>query len=150
VTISNATISGTFVFTGNVTLDGTLNSGGNGVTLDLNSGTLTENTGTTMNLIAPTSSSNPYMGIVLIAPLSNTSTLEFDKGASGGNFTGIIDAPGANLYLHDSGGDKIGGLTITSDLVVATLNDQTATFTVNSYSSSNPTTTPLKSVALVE
>jgi len=150
VTISNATLSGTFVFTGNVTLDGTINTGGSGVTLDLNGGGLNENTGTTMNIVAPTSSSNPYMGIVLMAPLSNTSTMEFDKGASGGTFTGIIDTPGANLYLHDSGGDKSGGLTINSDLIVATLNDQTATFTVNSYSATNQTTTPLKSVALVE
>jgi Flp pilus assembly protein TadG len=150
VTISNATLTGTFVFTGNVTLDGTLNSGGSGVTLDINSGTLQENTGTTMNLVAPTSSSNPYQGIVLMAPLSNTSTLEFDKGAAGGTFTGIIDAPGANLYLHDSGGDTSGGLTINSDLVVGTLDDQTATFTVNSYSATNSTTTPLKSVSLVE
>ncbi|HEY2467290.1 MAG TPA: pilus assembly protein TadG-related protein [Terracidiphilus sp.] len=150
VTISNATLSGTFVFTGNVTLNGAINSGGSGVTIDLNSGGLTENTGTTMNLVAPTSSSSPYMGIVLIAPLSNTSTMEFDKGAAGGAFTGIIDTPGANLYLHDSGGDKSGGLTITSDVVVGTLNDQTATFTVNSYSATNQTTTPLKSVALVE
>ena len=150
VTISNATLSGTFVFTGNVTLDGTVNSGGSGVTLDLNSGGLNENTGTTMNIVAPTSSSNPYMGIVLMAPISNTSTMQFDKGASGGTFTGIIDTPGANLYLHDSGGDTGGGLTINSDLVVATLDDQTATFTVNSYSATNQTTTPLKSVALVE
>lgn len=150
VTISNATLSGTFVFTGNVTLDGTINTGGSGVTLDLNSGGLTENTGTTMNIVAPTSNSNPYMGIVLMAPLSNTSTMEFDKGAAGGTFTGIIDTPGAELYLHDSGGDHGGGLTINSDVVVGTLNDQTATFTVNSYSATNQTTTPLKSVALVE
>lgn len=150
VTISNATLSGTFVFTGNVTLDGTINTGGSGVTLDLNSGGLSENTGTTMNIVAPTSSSNPYMGIVLMAPISNTSTMEFDKGASGGTFTGIIDTPGANLFLHDSGGDSRGGLTINSDLVVGTLSDQTATFTVNSYSATNQTSTPLKSVALVE
>ncbi|HEY1580987.1 MAG TPA: pilus assembly protein TadG-related protein [Terracidiphilus sp.] len=150
VTISNATLSGTFVFTGNVTLSGTINTGGSGVTIDLNSGGLTETTGTTMNIVAPTSSSSPYMGIVLMAPSSNTSTMEFDKGAAGGTFTGIIDTPGANLYLHDSGGDRSGGLTINSDVIVATLDDQTATFTVNSYSATNQSTTPLRSVALVE
>jgi hypothetical protein len=76
--------------------------------------------------------------------------MEFDKGAAGGTFTGIIDTPGANLYLHDSGGDRSGGLTINSDVIVATLDDQTATFTVNSYSATNQSTTPLRSVALVE
>ena len=31
------------------------------------------------------------------------------------------------LDLHDSGGDKNGGLQLITDLIVGTLNDQTAT-----------------------
>jgi Flp pilus assembly protein TadG len=160
VELSNATLGGTLVFTGNVTLDGTINTqgldgnnkpvGNGGVTLDLNSGALNENTGTTMNIVAPTDTTNPYANIALLAPVTNTSTMEFDKGASGGTFSGIIDTPGAELFLHDSGGDKNGGLTINADLVVGTLEDQTATFTVNSYSATHPGATQLLSVSLVE
>jgi Flp pilus assembly protein TadG len=148
VTLSNVTLSGLFVFTGDVTLDGAINSGAAGTTLDLNSGSLSENTGTVMNIIAPTSGAD--MGIALMAPLTNTSTLAFDKGASSGSFTGIIYAPGMTLTLNDSGGDKNGGLAITSDLVVDNIQDKTATITINSYSQAYPQNTPLTAVSLVE
>lgn len=148
VTLSNATLSGLIVFTGNVTLDGTIASGGGGATIDLNSGGLLENTGTSINLSPP--GSGTYEGVSLLAPASNTSTIEFDKGSSWGTFSGIIDAPGAYLYLHDSGGDKNGGLVLNADVIIGTVFDQTATWTINSWSESNPTSSPLLHVALVE
>lgn len=148
VTLNSAVLSGTVVFTGNVTLASSVTTGTSGGTIDLNSGTLTENSGTTINLTAPTTGT--YAGIVLIAPVTNTSTITFEFGNTSGTLNGIIDIPGANLYLHDSGGDKKGGLVLTTDLVVGTLDDQTATLTINSYSASNPTITPLRAVSLVE
>src|ERR1700730_866979 len=55
VTLSNVVLStGTYVFTGNVTLTGNVTTGPGGATLDLNSGSLTQNTNSTLNLVAPT------------------------------------------------------------------------------------------------
>ncbi len=149
VTLQNAVLSGVVVFTGNVTLASSVTTGANGGTIDLNNGTLTENSGTTINLTAP-GATGTYPGVVLMAPVTNTSTITFEFGNTHGTLTGIIDVPGANLFLHDSGGDHSGGLVLTTDLVVGTLNDQTADLTINSYSQANPTITPLKAVSLVE
>ena len=44
---------------------------------------------------------------------------------------------------------KSGGISLTTDLIVGTLFDKTATLTINSYSLSHPTT-PLKVITLVE
>ncbi len=148
VTLSNATLAaGTYVFTGNVTLSGTVSTGTGGATLILNSGSLTESTGATLNLVAPTT--GPFNGLVLAEPIGNTNQLAFDKGNSFGGLTGIIYAPSAQLFLQDSGGDKSGGLTLTTDLVVNTIYDKTATMTVTSYSQTTPTS-PLKASTLVE
>jgi hypothetical protein len=151
--VSNATLNGTVVFsgTGTVTFGGNIASGGGGSTIDINSGGMTESSGTTFALSAPTTGT--YTGVVLMAPLSNTSTFMFDFGHSSGTLTGtvngVIDIPGADLALHDSGGDHAGGLTLNVDLIVGEIDDQTATLTINSFSASN-SDSPLKAVSLVE
>jgi len=148
VTLSNVTMNaGTYVFTGNVTLSGNVTSAAAGTTLDINSGSLSINTGTVLNLIAPTSGT--YNGIVLMQPATNTNEILIQKGDSSGSIYGIIYAPGAELFFQDSGGDKSGGVSLTTDLIVDTLYDKTATITITSYSQS-VTTSPLSRVALVE
>jgi Flp pilus assembly protein TadG len=153
ITVSNATLNGTVIFsgTGKVTFGGNIGSGSGGSTIDINSGGMTENSGTVFALSAPTTGT--YTGVVLMAPLSNTSTFMFDFGHSSGTLTGtvngIIDIPGADLALHDSGGDDSGGLTLNVDLIVGEIDDQTATLTINSFSASN-SDSPLKAVSLVE
>lgn len=92
-------------------------------------------------------------------PLPNTNSMLFDFGSSSGSIDGIIYAPGAALVLHDSGGDKGGGkkggggsgggLQLITDLIVNTLEDQTATLGITSYSQTVPNS-PLSRVALVE
>ena len=125
VTLSNAVISGTLVFTGNVTL-WLLQRNDRGERRYHRSQQRnpTDSVGTAINLTAPTTGT--YAGIVLMAPVTNTSTITFEFGNTHGTLYGIIDVPGANLYLHDSGGDHSGGLVLTTDLVVGTLDDQTA------------------------
>ena len=118
------------------------------VTLDVYSGSLTMNSGTVLSLTAPTSGDTN--GIALMEPSSNSSQITIQKGNVTGSLTGIIYAPSAQLYLQDSGDDTSGGISLVSDLIVKTLVDKTATLTVNSYSAANPTTTPLRAVALVE
>ena len=158
VAISNATLgSGTYVFEGNVVLSGSVTSGAGGTTLDMYNGALSENTGAALNLVAPspcpTGTLPPcgglYGGIAIMQPASNTNMLLFDFGSSSGKIDGIIYAPNAELELHDSGGDKSGGLQLITDLIVGTLYDQTATLSIQSYSQTEGYS-PLTKVALVE
>jgi hypothetical protein len=152
VTVSNAILnSGTYIFTGNVTLSGSVSTiAGGGNTLDIVNGSLSEATNTVLNLVAPTPSINPtYNGIVIMEPAPNANLLLFDFGSSSGLIDGIIYAPDAEMELHDSGGDKNGGLQLITDLIVGTLYDQTATLTITSYSQTT-NTSPLTKIALVE
>ncbi|WP_162601668.1 pilus assembly protein TadG-related protein [Occallatibacter savannae] len=157
LSVKDKTMSGTLFVTGTggISLGGTITSGTTGATIYLQSGGMTETSGTTFagssttgNGIAGFSApgSGPLSGIALMAPPSNSSILEFAFGNCQGSFNGIVYAPNAALYLHDSAGS----LTVNADLVVGEIDDQAATLTVNSYSAANPTTTPLKAVALVE
>ena len=148
--------AGTYVFTGDVNLSGNITSATTGAmtgtTIDINSGTLGINTGTTLALTAPTSSTCSacaFNGIALMQPLANTNQITLQKGDASGAVTGIIYAPGAELYLQDSGGDKSGGLALTTDLIVNKLFDKTATLSLQSYTQSY-NTSPLTRVALVE
>ena len=148
LTLSNVILgSGTYVLEGNVTLDGSVTTAAGGATLDIVNGALTENTNTTLNLVAPTTGA--YSGIAIMEPAPNANLMLFDKGSSSGTIDGIIYAPDAELELHDSGGDKNGGLQLITDLIVNTLYDQTATFTITSYSQT-VTNSPLTKIALVE
>ena len=60
-----------------------------------------------------------------MAPQSNTSTITLEFGNATGVIDGIFYTPSANLYLHDSGGGS-SGLSLITDLIVGTLDDQTA------------------------
>lgn len=144
ITISNTTLNpGTYVFNGNVAFSGTVT--GTGVTFYLLAGLNASNG--TMNLVAPIT--GPYTGILIYAARSDTSPIVFDKGSASGLLKGIIYAPSAPMELHDSGGDKNGGLQLVVDLIVNTLYDQTATLSITSYTQSgNPS--PLTSIKLVE
>lgn len=149
VNIGSATLgSGIYVFEQGVTLSGAVTSGSGGTTLDVYSGSFTAQTGTVLNLVAPTSGATN--GIALMQPSSNSNQIQLQIGNVTGSLTGIIYAPAAQLYLNDSGGDNSGGITLTTDLVVNSLYDKTATLSIQSYSAANRSTTPLKSVALVE
>jgi Flp pilus assembly protein TadG len=151
VTISNATLSGgTFVFTGNVTLDGSVTT--TNATLDLNNGSLQENTGTTLSLSPPPlGSTQTFGGISIMAPPTNAGPLNFAKGDATGTINGDIYAPGATMNLQDHGGSgKKGGLVLNTDLIVNVLNDTAADITINSFSQQNPGASQLTRVSLIE
>jgi hypothetical protein len=157
ITLNNATLnSGTYVFEGNVVLEGTVKTiAGGGTTLDMVNGSLTENTGTVLDIVAPAPCSGlppcsgSYGGIAIMQPSSNTNALSFDTGSSSGLIDGIIYAPDAELFLQDSGGDKNGGLQLITDLIVGSIDNQTAKLTITNYSST-VSHSPLTKVALVE
>ncbi len=135
------------MFENGVTTSGTITSGVGGTTLDIQGGSFNVNTGTVLALVAPTSGETN--GIALMEPATNSNQITIQKGNASGSINGIIYAPSAQLYLQDSGGDKSGGLSLTTDLIVNELFDKTATLTITSYSQSTPTT-PLTRVSLVE
>jgi hypothetical protein len=147
-----ATLAGTLVFTGPVTFDGVIGTAASGTTIDIASNSteknpaLTFKSTATMSLDAP--STGPYAGIVLMSPAQYSGTLKLQFGASCAHIDGIIYAPSSELYFQDSGCDNKGGLTITSDIIVGTFQDDTATIKLTSYSQTH--NGPLKAVALVE
>jgi hypothetical protein len=152
LTVTNATLNGTVVFTGagTVTFGGSVATGGGGGTIDIVNGGMTENAGTVFTLNAPTTGT--YNGIVLMAPATNFSVMTFEFGHSvgtlSGGIAGIIYMPSATLFLHDSGGGT-NALILNTDLIVGQLDDVTGSITINSYSGNHPNS-PLKSVSLVE
>ena len=154
VNLSNVTLgAGIYVFENGVTTNGTITSGAGGTTLDIYSGSFSVNSGTVLSLVAPQDppgNKTAYQtnGVALMEPSTNSSQITIQKGNATGNLTGIIYAPAAELYLQDSGGGL--GITMTTDLIVNTLYDKTATLTINSYSQTYPTSTPLNSITLVE
>ena len=153
VTISGRTLpSGVMVFENGVTLGGTITSGASGTTIDVYSGAFNVNTGSSLSITAPTTAPTASVpaGIALMQPASNSTQIQIQFGASYGTWDGIIYAPSAQLYLQDSGGDKSGGVTLTTDLIVDKLFDKTATLTIHSYTTAFGSSSPLTAVALVE
>jgi Flp pilus assembly protein TadG len=140
LTIGSATMAaGTYIFTGNVTINGSLT--GTGVTLDMDSGSLTVKPGSSsMNLSAPTDGT--YNGILIYQPSKNASQLNMEAGSSSGTFSGYIYAPSATFAMQDNGG----GLSV-SGLIVDKIDNGPADLTITGYSAS---TSPLKVVSLVE
>lgn len=178
-TATNPLPSGVYVFTGTVTLSNVVSAGstftvngvtttvpGTGVTLVLaNGGSLNvaPGAGETMNLTAPpldtgnpTSDDDLWNGMLIYQPPTNTNQLTLQIGSSSANLTGIIDASTAQLFLNDSGGDNKGtctngGVCLTTNLIVGTLFDKTATLSMTSYSKTQNTGTGVYTkTALVE
>jgi hypothetical protein len=144
ITLTGNLNPGLYIINGDLTLNTVT---GTGVTFYL-TGNLTAANGT-ISLTAPAPGSvSDYASLAFYAP-NDTGTLTFDFGSASGTVKGIIYAPKAQLFLHDSGGDKKGGLQLTTDLIVGTLNDQTATLSLTSYSKT-VAGSPLTTVALVE
>jgi Flp pilus assembly protein TadG len=139
VTIGSATLSGLYIFTGDVTINGALT--GTDVTLAIMNGTLDVKPGnSTFNLSAPTSGA--YDGIVIYQPSSNASILKLQAGSATGNLTGFIYAPAAQLSMQDHGGSlNVGGL------VVNNIDNGPAVLNITGYA---PVSSQLKVVTLVE
>jgi hypothetical protein len=150
ITLSNVTLApGVYVFDnpgGNLQFSG--NVTGTNVTLYLLGG-LTTPTGTTLNL-SNLGTGNAYPGIVLFADRSDSSQLNFSLGNATGSITGIIYAPDSELYLQDSGSGT-NGLSLTTDLIVNTIYDKTATLVIKSFTqTSGVNLSPLTHPVLVE
>lgn len=137
---------GLYVFTGDVTIKNS-NVTGNGVTLDIDSGTFTMDPGNgTLNLTAPTSgdgkSGTGIGGVVIYQPPSNTHGMSLQAGHTTVTLTGFIYAPKSQISVQDNGGS-----TTVGGLVVDSISSGPSPINVAGYT---PSTTALKVVTLVE
>jgi len=117
-----------------------------GAVLDVGGGTLDQKSNSLLNIYSPANSASPYDGIAIFQPTWNKNTLQVQFGSNNEILDGYIYAPGASVYLQDSGG----GVSATG-IVCNTLYDKTGTLTVaNSYDQANAATTLNKVLTLVE
>jgi Flp pilus assembly protein TadG len=158
ITLSNVTLGpGVYVFDNpgsNLVLSGSITNTGSGVTLYLLGG-LDATTNSALNLncpqnVATTAATFPYQGILIYAAQTDPSQLNFSIGNATGQLTGIIYAPDSQLFLQDSGSGST-GLKLTTDLIVNTLFDKTASLTIKSFAlSAGAGNSPLTHPTLVE
>jgi Flp pilus assembly protein TadG len=121
-------------------------SGTNGAMIDLScsSCTLNQNSNSLLNMYAPTAGS--YNGIAIYQPLTNTTELQVQFGSNNENLDGYIFAPGAEVFMQDSGG----GVT-AAGIVADTIYEKTSALTIPlDYDTANATTTINKITVMVE
>ncbi|WP_109487797.1 TadE/TadG family type IV pilus assembly protein [Occallatibacter savannae] len=137
---------GLYVFTGNVSIKNS-NVTGNGVTLDIDSGSFTMDPGNgTLSLTAPGSGDGTngtgIGGVVIYQPPSNSHGLSLQAGRSTMTLTGFIYAPKSQVSVQDNGGS-----TTVGGLVVDSISSGPSPINVAGYT---PSTSALKVVTLVE
>jgi hypothetical protein len=150
--LSNVVLSpGVYVFDNpgyNLKLSGNIT--GTGVMLYLLGG-LDTSSQSHLNLTCSEDPANPYNTVLMwdnAPPPGNT--LSFSLGTATGQVTGLIYAPNSLLELQDSGSGT-GGLSLTTDLIVNTLYDKTATLAIKSYTDTiGNTGSLLNHITLVE
>ena len=150
-----------FVFENGVTIGGTVTVNG---TIDNYQGTFTQGN-STLNITAPSNKTYTYTGIAIMQPASNTTgggcspsagkglmpgepCLQLQFGSGSGNISGLVYAPTSMVYQQDQGG----GTAVSNGGIIAyTLFLNASNMDLSdSYNDSNPSTTPLTAVALVE
>ena len=116
-----------------------------GATLDIYQGTFNQNN-QTLSMYAPTSNSQGIDGIAIFQPPANPNELQIQFGSGNEVLDGYIYAPGAEVFMQDSGGS-----VIATGIVGATIFEKTTSLTIaNSYDNANPSTTLNRVVTLVE
>jgi hypothetical protein len=108
------------------------------------SGTLNQASNSLLNIYAPTAGS--YNGIAILQPTTNTTELQIQFGSNNEVLDGYIYAPGAEVFMQDSGG----GVT-ASGIVAASMYEKTSQLYINSnYDKANANTTLNRVLVLVE
>lgn len=121
----------------------------NGGTLDIAGGVYSQKN-EALTVTAPTS--GIYDGIAIMQPSINTTTgstppsLQVQFGSGTQNLNGIIYAPTSLVTLQDSGGKN---WTAAGIIAYQLTSNDNITIT-NNYNDTNPSTTPLRKIALVE
>ena len=166
--------SGLYVFAGQVAIGNyvtangvTLDIVGDGGPATENILTVTSTTNVNLRAQSASDSSTPcvptggaFCDVLLLAPSTNNQTFNIQWGSSGGSanscqslsattaaglgFSGIIDAPSANISLQDQG-----GYAMVAGMVVGSLTLKTGLLCINNYAAANPLSR-LAHITLVE
>jgi Flp pilus assembly protein TadG len=118
-------------------------SGTLGAVVDIQGGGITMGSSSLVSVYAPTSGT--YNGIAIFQPYTNPTTMQLQFGSTSTYLDGMIFAPSATMNMHDAGG----GVKATG-FVLKSLNMNTSSLDITSYSASNQYTTPLRVITLVE
>lgn len=166
--------SGLYVFTGQVAIGNYITANGvtfdivgDGGPASENILTVTSTTNVNLRAQSAPDASTPcvptggaYCDVLFLAPSTNNQTFNIQWGSSGGSanscqslssttaaglgFSGIIDAPAANVSLQDQG-----GYAMVAGLVVGSLSLKTGLLCINNYATANPLSR-LAHITLVE
>lgn len=171
--------NGVFLFENGVSVGVSAATTINDATLEVYGGSYTQNSNSILNVIAPQPSNKTCLSCVdvfcgsgsnnclnfnavgLLVPTANltytnapcassspgngTGTLQVQFGSNNQYFDGYIVAPNADVYLQDNGGG-----TTYSGIYAACMFGKSSTVNIPSYNVEHPSTTPLRTVALVE
>jgi hypothetical protein len=118
-----------------------------GATMELaGSATLNQNSNSLLNIYAPATLSSPYDGIAILQPATNTTELQIQFGSNNEVLDGYIYAPGAEVFMQDSGG----GVT-ASGIVAASMFEKTSQLYIyTNYDTAHSSTTKNRTLTLVE
>ncbi len=118
-------------------------SGTLGAVVDIQGGGITMGSSSLVSVYAPTSGT--YNGIAIFQPYTNPTTMQLQFGSTSTYLDGMIFAPSATMTMHDAGGG-----VKASGFVLKSLDMNTSSLAITSYSASNQYTTPLRVITLVE
>jgi len=118
-----------------------------GATMELaGTATLNQNSNSILNIYSPATVTSPYDGIAILQPSTNTTELQIQFGSNNEVLDGYIYAPGAEVYMQDSGG----GVT-ASGIVAASMYEKTSQLYIyTNYDKSHSSTTLNRQLVLVE
>lgn len=118
-----------------------------GATMELaGTATLNQNSNSLLNIYAPATLASPYDGIAILQPATNTTELQIQFGSNNEVLDGYIYAPGAEVFMQDSGG----GVT-ASGIVAASMYEKTSQLYIyTNYDTAHSSTTKNRTLTLVE
>ena len=119
-----------------------------GATVDLAGSTSTINQASNglLSIYSPASQASTYDGIAILQPATNTTELQIQFGSSNQVLDGYIYAPGAEVFMQDSGG----GVT-ASGIVAKSMYEKTSQLYIpTNYDTSHSSTTKNRQLVLVE
>jgi hypothetical protein len=159
---------GVFVFQNGINIPTGATLATSNATVDISGGFFNQASNSQLNLSADGNLSDTYNGIALMVPASNTNypsnpqhtsnELQVQFGSNNSSLMGIIYAPVAELFLKDNGGASSISCNAASStnqqicttIIAGSLDLGPSTLNIANYNSANPTTSPLRTVALVE
>ncbi len=142
VTLGSGTVSPATGCTTNCTF-----SNESGATMELaGSATLNQNSNSLLNIYAPATLASTYDGIAILQPATNTTELQIQFGSSNEVLDGYIYAPGAEVFMQDSGG----GVTASGIVAKSMFEKTSQLYIYTNYDTAHANTTINRKLVLVE